>query len=74
MKKVLGFEELQSFRKAHSNQKIVFTNGCFDILHVGHVDYLRKAADLGIVGLNSDESVHKLKGLSRPINSEASHD
>ena len=73
MKKVLSFEELQSFRETHSNQKIVFTNGCFDILHVGHVDYLRKAADLGdilVVGLNSDESVHKLKGASRPINNQ----
>ena len=54
-------------------QKIVFTNGCFDILHAGHVDYLRKAANLGnilIIGLNSDESVHKLKGASRPINNQ----
>jgi D-glycero-beta-D-manno-heptose 1-phosphate adenylyltransferase len=49
---------------------IVFTNGCFDILHLGHVDYLSKAADLGdvlIVGLNSDESVRKIKGGNRPI-------
>lgn len=66
-------EEIQCFREIHSNQKIVFTNGCFDILHVGHVDYLRKAADLGdilVVGLNSDESVRKLKGASRPINNQ----
>ena len=72
-KKVLHPEEIQSFQEEHSNQKIVFTNGCFDILHVGHVDYLRKAADLGdilVVGLNSDESVHKLKGASRPINNQ----
>jgi D-glycero-beta-D-manno-heptose 1-phosphate adenylyltransferase len=49
---------------------IVFTNGCFDILHLGHVDYLSKAADLGdvlIVGLNSDESIHRIKGGNRPI-------
>ena len=64
MKKILSFEELKSFREAHSNQKIVFTNGCFDILHVGHVDYLRKAADLGdvlVVGLNSDESLQAVR-------------
>lgn len=53
--------------------KIVFTNGCFDILHYGHVSYLDEAksfGDLMIVGLNSDESVKRLKGPSRPINSE----
>lgn len=54
--------------------KIVFTNGCFDILHHGHVDYLSKAADLGdvlIIGLNSDSSVKKLnKGANRPIQNE----
>src|ERR1035438_1687642 len=56
--------------------KIVFTNGCFDILHHGHVDYLSKAADLGdvlIVGLNSDASVKKLnKGANRPIQDQDS--
>jgi|TARA_B100001741_G_scaffold109697_1_gene90295 rfaE bifunctional protein nucleotidyltransferase chain/domain len=53
-------------------KKIVFTNGCFDIIHVGHIRYLSKAKELGdilIVGLNSDESVKKLKGDNRPINS-----
>ena len=53
-----------------SGEKIVFTNGCFDILHVGHVSYLEKAAKLGnhlIVGLNSDDSVKRLKGDSRPL-------
>ena len=72
-KKILNPEEIERFREAHSNQKIVFTNGCFDILHAGHVDYLRKAADMGdllVVGLNSDESVHRLKGHSRPINNQ----
>lgn len=55
------------------NQKIVFTNGCFDLLHAGHVDYLMEAASLGnklIIGLNSDASVKKLKGESRPINDD----
>lgn len=51
--------------------KIVFTNGCFDILHIGHLSYLLKAASLGdqlIIGLNADESVRKLKGENRPVN------
>lgn len=52
-------------------KRIVFTNGCFDILHVGHVEYLKKAASLGdllVVGLNSDRSVRAIKGKDRPIN------
>ncbi|HOI30650.1 MAG TPA: D-glycero-beta-D-manno-heptose 1-phosphate adenylyltransferase [Melioribacteraceae bacterium] len=52
------------------NRKIVFTNGCFDILHAGHVDYLSKAklfGDVLIVALNSDESVARIKGSKRPI-------
>lgn len=57
-----------------SNQKIVFTNGCFDILHRGHVEYLAKAKDLGtklIIGLNTDDSVKRLgKSPDRPINNE----
>lgn len=56
-----------------SGQKIVFTNGCFDILHPGHIDYLAKAAAFGnklIIGLNSDSSVRKLKGPHRPIQDE----
>jgi cytidyltransferase-related domain len=55
-------------------KKIVFTNGCFDILHVGHVDYLSKARRLGdilVVGLNSDSSVKAIKGKGRPINKES---
>ena len=54
-------------------KKIVFTNGCFDIIHVGHVRYLTTAKSFGdvlIVGLNTDESVKKLKGEDRPINNE----
>ena len=53
--------------------KIVFSNGCFDILHRGHVEYLAKAADFGdemLIGLNTDASVKRLKGRSRPINDE----
>ena len=55
------------------NKKIVFTNGCFDIIHAGHVRYLTAAKNFGdilIVGLNTDESVRNLKGASRPINSQ----
>ena len=54
-------------------QKIVFTNGCFDVLHFGHVHYLLEAKKLGdilVVGLNSDDSVQRLKGPARPINGE----
>jgi rfaE bifunctional protein nucleotidyltransferase chain/domain len=53
-------------------KKIVFTNGCFDLLHVGHIRYLAQAKKLGdflIIGLNSDSSVKELKGEDRPINS-----
>jgi rfaE bifunctional protein nucleotidyltransferase chain/domain len=52
---------------------LVFTNGCFDVLHLGHIEYLSKARDLGdilIVGLNSDKSVHRIKGAHRPVNHE----
>jgi len=55
------------------NEKIVFTNGCFDVLHVGHLKYLAASADLGtklIIGLNADESVRRLKGSDRPINNQ----
>lgn len=56
-----------------SGKKIVFTNGCFDILHHGHLDLLARAADLGnvlIVGLNTDDSVKRLKGPERPVTNE----
>lgn len=52
------------------NEKVVFTNGCFDILHLGHVDYLQKARNLGskmVLGLNTDASIVRLKGTERPI-------
>ncbi len=54
------------------NKKIVFTNGCFDILHRGHIELLKFCKNIGyvIVGLNSDDSIKKLKGENRPINSE----
>lgn len=56
-------------------QKVVFTNGCFDLLHLGHVDYLEKAKALGgklVVGLNTDNSVSRFKGPNRPIQDQAS--
>ncbi len=71
--KILSQEEVEHFRQDNANKKIVFTNGCFDILHVGHKRYLQQAATLGdilIVGVNSDASVKRLKGLDRPVNSE----
>jgi len=67
--------QMVSSWNAH-NEKVVFTNGCFDIVHQGHIDYLSKAADLGsilIVGVNSDESVKRLgKGENRPLQDEYS--
>lgn len=65
--------ETIEFLKKNSGKKIVFTNGCFDILHLGHVEYLNEAkaqGDLLIIGLNSDASVKRLKGENRPINNE----
>lgn len=73
--KIVSSEELQSFIDSNrrAGRSIVFTNGCFDILHKGHVEYLAQAADLGdllIVGINSDASVKRQgKGDERPINS-----
>ena len=67
-----GLEQLGDALRAEG-KRIVFTNGCFDLLHVGHTRYLQQARDLGdclIVGLNSDASVRALKGESRPVNSE----
>ncbi|MFZ4798136.1 MAG: D-glycero-beta-D-manno-heptose 1-phosphate adenylyltransferase [Bacteroidia bacterium] len=59
----------------NQGKKIVFSNGCFDLVHKGHIDYLNRAADLGdilVMGLNTDASVSKLKGLHRPIQDEQS--
>jgi|SRR6185503_16302 len=58
-----------------AGQKVVFTNGVFDLMHTGHITYLAKAAELGdklIIGLNSDASVKRIKGESRPINAQDS--
>lgn len=65
-------EELKIIRKQlkFENKKVVFTNGVFDLIHAGHIDYLTKAKALGdvlIVGLNTDESVRRIKGDKRPI-------
>ena len=73
-KNVLSAEEFTEILKVlrKSNKKIVFTNGCFDILHIGHVKYLEKAkknGDILVVGVNSDDSIRRLKGNNRPINS-----
>ena len=66
-------KNIPNLRGELAGKKIVFTNGCFDIIHVGHVRYLTTAKSFGdvlIVGLNTDESVRKLKGNSRPINNQ----
>lgn len=75
MGKVVNIDEIvQIVRELKSEgKKVVFTNGCFDILHRGHVEYLAKAKELGdvlIVGLNSDSSVKQIKGDGRPIVSQ----
>lgn len=74
-KKIYTLSELKDIVATlkSTNRKIVFTNGCFDILHRGHIYYLRESRKLGdvlIVGLNSDKSVRRLKGVNRPLNSE----
>jgi D-glycero-beta-D-manno-heptose 1-phosphate adenylyltransferase len=78
-KKIYSMEEFVELRKAlrHANQKVVFTNGCFDILHLGHVTYLAQAAALGnflVVAVNDDASVRaQNKAPNRPINPENAH-
>jgi rfaE bifunctional protein nucleotidyltransferase chain/domain len=65
LKQVIGWKD--------GNEKIVFTNGVFDIIHIGHVSYLAKAKELGnklVIGLNADTSVRRLKGSNRPLNSQ----
>jgi|SRR3972149_9958672 len=76
MGKIVKLQELIQIRKKakKENKKVVFTNGCFDLLHRGHIEYLKKAKKLGdilIVGLNSDSSVKKIKGEGRPIQGQA---
>jgi rfaE bifunctional protein nucleotidyltransferase chain/domain len=73
--KILSDEELDNQLAVwrFQDKKIVFTNGCFDLLHLGHVDYLSKAKDAGdvlLIGLNTDDSVRRLKGDSRPLTDE----
>lgn len=73
MHKMLQAEDIEIFREENAGKKIVFTNGCFDILHIGHKRYLQCAAELGdilVVGVNSDASVRRLKGADRPVNTE----
>lgn len=72
-KKLVPVDEIAQILKTRQNEKIVFTNGCFDILHRGHIQYLcdaRSRGDLLVVGVNSDASVRRLKGDTRPINSQ----
>lgn len=74
-KRVLDFESALALRRqaAADGRKVVLTNGCFDLLHRGHISYLHQSAALGdllLVAINSDASVHQLKGPDRPLNSE----
>ncbi|MDD5191836.1 MAG: D-glycero-beta-D-manno-heptose 1-phosphate adenylyltransferase [Candidatus Nanoarchaeia archaeon] len=74
-KKIKSLEDLKIIREDYhkKGKKVVWTNGCFDLIHIGHIDYLKKARKLGdclFVGLNSDNSIKKLKGEGRPINNE----
>lgn len=66
-------QKAKDFLAKNKNKNIVFTNGCFDILHLGHLEYLNEAKKLGdilIIGLNSDKSIRAIKGNGRPINDE----
>ena len=73
--KILSLDSARGLRRAakQKGEQVVFTNGCFDILHAGHVDYLEAARQQGnvlIVGLNSDSSMRRIKGSKRPVGSE----
>jgi len=75
--KILTKEQLSTLLHVQrfKGNKIVFSNGCFDILHRGHIEYLAKAANLGncmVIGLNTDASVKRLKGNSRPVQDQIS--
>lgn len=68
-----GIKKINEWKQ--NGLKVVFTNGCFDILHLGHLDYLEKSRNLGdklVLGLNTDKSVSLLKGPNRPVNNEYS--
>ncbi len=74
--KIITWEKLPEWRAAFraTGKKLVVTNGCFDILHLGHVTYLENARNFGdalLIGVNSDATVRGLKGIGRPVNSEA---
>ena len=74
--KIIDWAHLPAWRKAlrASGKKLVVTNGCFDILHLGHVTYLESARNFGdalLVGINGDEATRQLKGAGRPVNSES---
>jgi rfaE bifunctional protein nucleotidyltransferase chain/domain len=73
--KIITWDKLQEWRKIFraSGKKLVVTNGCFDILHLGHVTYLETAHNFGdalLVGINGDDATRQLKGAGRPVNSE----
>ena len=75
IEKILSLEKLSVWRQKlrESNRRLVVTNGCFDLLHAGHVTYLEQSAaqgDLLLVGCNGDDSVRELKGSGRPVNAE----
>jgi D-beta-D-heptose 7-phosphate kinase/D-beta-D-heptose 1-phosphate adenosyltransferase len=75
-KKIIAWDKLPEWRAAlrRSGRKLVVTNGCFDVLHLGHVTYLETAGNFGdalLVGVNADVAVRGLKGAGRPVNSEA---
>ncbi len=73
MGKVVAVENISRELEAYRTRKLVFTNGCFDLLHVGHVRYLAEAkccGDFLVVGVNSDSSVKSLKGPTRPIQNQ----
>jgi D-glycero-beta-D-manno-heptose 1-phosphate adenylyltransferase len=73
-RKIIAYPELSKWRQQfRGGRKLVVTNGCFDLLHIGHVTYLEKARNLGdllLVGVNSDAAVRGLKGEGRPVNNE----
>lgn len=74
--KLISWDELPAWRAAYraTGRKLVVTNGCFDLLHLGHVTYLESARQQGdalLIGVNGDEGVRQLKGDGRPVNSEA---
>jgi len=77
MSKIKNWQQIKKISEdlIKTGKKIVFTNGCFDVLHAGHITYIREAKALGdilMIGLNSDKSVKRLKGKNRPVNDQQS--